>query len=90
MNARVGCNLRVIGQPLTDLTRAAFPFAGVSGLLGVPRIALWGTHLWSVTVGRAKSFQPTAWAFTPLPPACAIPPFPESFAFGEETDLETH
>lgn len=49
-----GCALRVVGQTLTDFTPYAFPFAGVSGLLEVTALALWGVHLWSVISGRAR------------------------------------
>ncbi len=50
----LGCALRVSGQILTDLTSAAFPVAGVSGLLEVLGLALWGAHLWAVMAGRAR------------------------------------
>lgn len=47
----VGCALRVSGQIMTDLTASAFPVAGVSGLLEVTGLALWGAHLWAVMAG---------------------------------------
>jgi|GEM_PF-241727 len=50
----LGCGLRVIGQTATDFTTLAFPVAGVSGLLEVTGLALWGVHLWLVMSGRAK------------------------------------
>jgi hypothetical protein len=50
----VGCALRVLAQTLTDITPYAFPVAGVSGLLEVTGLALWGAHLWSVMSGRAR------------------------------------
>jgi hypothetical protein len=43
-----GCALRVISQTLTDLTASAFPFAGLSGVLEVAGLALWGAHLWRI------------------------------------------
>jgi hypothetical protein len=43
-----GCALRVAGQILTDITPAAFPFAGVSGVLEFVGLGWWGTHLWIV------------------------------------------
>jgi hypothetical protein len=43
-----GCFLRVSMQTLTDFTPSAFPVAGVSGLLEVTALALWGLHLWKV------------------------------------------
>jgi len=47
----VGCSLRVFGQVVTDLTPDAFPFAGVSGLLEVTGLALWGWHLGRLMLG---------------------------------------
>jgi hypothetical protein len=47
-----GCTLRVVGQVLTDVTSAAFPFAGVSGLLEVTGLAVWGVHLWRIMDGK--------------------------------------
>jgi hypothetical protein len=41
----VGCALRVTFQTLTDFTPLAFPVAGVSGLLEVSALAIWGLHL---------------------------------------------
>jgi hypothetical protein len=49
-----GCGLRVVCQTLTDFTPRAFPLAGVSGLLEVGGLALWGAHLWAVMAGRAR------------------------------------
>lgn len=50
----LGCSLRVFGQTATDFTPEAFAFAGVSGLLEVTGLALWGTHLWLVMSGRPR------------------------------------
>lgn len=47
-----GCTLRVLGQTLTDFTSLSFPFTGVSGLLEVTGLAVWGVHLWSIMAGR--------------------------------------
>jgi hypothetical protein len=47
-----GCAVRVAGQVATDLTSWAFPVAGVSGVLEVAGLALWGGHLWAVMAGR--------------------------------------
>jgi hypothetical protein len=41
-----GCALRVIFQTLTDTTSLSFPVAGISGLLEVAGLAIWGAHLW--------------------------------------------
>lgn len=62
-----GCALRVGAQTLTDFTPAAFPVAGVSGVLEVTGLALWGFHLWSVMAGRARLRAAGAGTeFTPL------------------------
>jgi hypothetical protein len=50
----LGCATRVVGQTLTDFTDDAFPFAGVSGVLEVTGLAMWGTHLWLIMAGRAR------------------------------------
>jgi hypothetical protein len=50
----LGCSLRVFGQTATDFTTLAFPVAGVSGLLEVTGLALWGVHLWLIMSGRAR------------------------------------
>jgi hypothetical protein len=47
-----GCTLRVIGQTLTDFWPGAFAIAGVSGLLEVLGLSLWGWHLWQIMSGR--------------------------------------
>jgi hypothetical protein len=39
---------------LTDFSAAAFPFAGISGVLEVTGLAMWGTHLWLIMAGRAR------------------------------------
>lgn len=49
-----GCTFRVVGQTLTDLTPRAFAFAGVSGLLEVCGLAIWGIHLWGIMARGAK------------------------------------
>jgi hypothetical protein len=53
-----GGTLRVVAQTLTDFTPHAFPAAGVSGLLEVTGLALWGGHLWAVMAGRARAAAP--------------------------------
>jgi hypothetical protein len=50
-----GCTLRVVGQTLTDFSPRAFAFAGMSGLLEVSGLAIWGIHLWYVMSGRVKA-----------------------------------
>src|SRR5262245_20402025 len=59
----VGCTLRVLGQTLTDFTAAAFPVTGVSGLLEVTALALWGAHLWSVMAGWPHHRLPATTAY---------------------------
>jgi hypothetical protein len=48
----IGCALRVTGQVLTDFFPAAYPAAGMSGLLKVLALALWGTHLLQIMARR--------------------------------------
>ena len=42
----LGCLLRVSLQIGTDFREGAFPLVGVSGLLEVAGIAIWGAQLW--------------------------------------------
>lgn len=53
----VGCFMRVAFQVLTDFQDWAFPVAGVSGLLEVAGIAVWGTHLWRIMNGWCPQEQ---------------------------------
>jgi hypothetical protein len=41
----LGCALRVVGQTATDFADWVFPLTGVSGVLEVTGLAVWGTHL---------------------------------------------
>jgi hypothetical protein len=66
----VGCALRVASQTATDFTARAFPLAGVSGVLEVSGLALWGVHLWLVMIGRART------RLIPAPPARVVPGTP--------------
>jgi hypothetical protein len=43
-----GCALRVVGQSLTDIVPSAFPVTGISGVLEVAGLAVWGVHLWRI------------------------------------------
>ncbi|MEW6249976.1 MAG: DUF1858 domain-containing protein [Planctomycetota bacterium] len=61
-----GCTMRVVFQVATDLREWSYPVAGISGLLEVSGIALWGVHLWRIMNGwqpaaagefRVSSFQ---------------------------------
>ena len=47
----LGCLLRVSLQIATDLTTVAFSLVGVSGVLEVTGITLWGVHLWRIMNG---------------------------------------
>jgi hypothetical protein len=48
----LGCAVRVAGQTLTDVSSTVFVPTGVSGILEVTGLALWGVHLWRVMIGR--------------------------------------
>lgn len=50
-----GCAMRVGFQTLTDFTDIAFPITGVSGILEVSGLAVWGIHLWAVMNGRIQT-----------------------------------
>lgn len=45
----------VVGQLLTDFSPRAFGLAGVSGLLEVTGLAIWGIHLWRVMSGQWRT-----------------------------------
>ncbi len=47
----VGCAMRVSFQIATDFAEWAYPIAGISGLLEVTGIAIWGVQLWRVMNG---------------------------------------
>jgi hypothetical protein len=49
-----GCAMRVFFQTLTDFTPVAFPVAGVSGVLEVTGLAIWGLHVARVMAGRFR------------------------------------
>jgi hypothetical protein len=61
-----GCALRVTAQTATDVVPWAFPLAGVSGLLEVTGLALWGVSLWRLMAGYRPS------GAEPLGPGVAI------------------
>jgi hypothetical protein len=50
-----GCALRVAAQTATDFSSSTFPAAGVSGLLEVAGLAVWGAHLWPIMAGRSPA-----------------------------------
>jgi hypothetical protein len=47
-----GCFMRVFFQIGTDFADWAYPVTGVSGLLEVTGIGIWGVHLWRIMAGR--------------------------------------
>jgi hypothetical protein len=47
----LGCATRVGFQTLTDFTDLAFPVAGVSGILEVSGLAVWGFEIWRIMNG---------------------------------------
>jgi hypothetical protein len=47
----IGCAMRVTFQVATDFAEWAYPIAGVSGLLEVSGITIWGVHLWRIMNG---------------------------------------
>jgi hypothetical protein len=70
-----GCALRVTAQTLTDFWPASFPFAGVSGLLEVAGLAVWGAHLWAIMAGRVRTPSAAgepAQGYTPLLPGAPV------------------
>ncbi|MBX7259635.1 MAG: DUF1858 domain-containing protein [Candidatus Hydrogenedentes bacterium] len=67
----LGCALRVSFQTLTDFHEMAFPAAGISGLLEVTALAIWGTHLWRIMNGRVSE-RSEASTRLPLLPGAAI------------------
>jgi len=50
-----GCATRVLFQTLTDFTPFAYRIAGISGLLEVTALAIWGAHIWGVMDGRVRA-----------------------------------
>ncbi|MCC6695047.1 MAG: DUF1858 domain-containing protein [Candidatus Hydrogenedentes bacterium] len=53
-----GCAMRVGFQTLTDFTNIAFPITGVSGILEVSGLTVWGIHLWGIMNGRIQEISP--------------------------------
>jgi hypothetical protein len=50
-----GCAMRVGFQTLTDFTDVAFPITGVSGILEVSGLTVWGIHLWAIMNGKIRA-----------------------------------
>jgi NnrS protein/Domain of unknown function (DUF1858)/Domain of Unknown function (DUF542) len=55
-----GCALRVGGQVATDFTAAAYPVAGISGLLELTGLAIWAGGLVRVLLGKVKPLSVAA------------------------------
>jgi hypothetical protein len=53
-----GCALRVVGQTLTDFIPMAFPITGISGVLEVLGLTVWGIHLWRIMSGSFAREMP--------------------------------
>lgn len=47
-----GCTIRVVGQTATDFTALAFPITGISGVLELSSLAIWGVHLLRIMASR--------------------------------------
>jgi hypothetical protein len=58
----LGCALRVSLQIATDFTSVAYPLVGISGVLEVSGIAIWGVHLWRIMNGWQPAAAPDAGA----------------------------
>jgi hypothetical protein len=65
-----GCALRVSMQTLTDFTESAYPIAGISGLLELTGLAIWGVSLLRLMRSRSQaegeSWSTTASTATPI------------------------
>jgi hypothetical protein len=53
----IGCALRVSTQIWSDISPEAYRIAGISGLLEVTGLAIWGVHLWRIMAGRMTGIQ---------------------------------
>ncbi|GMW02216.1 MAG: hypothetical protein AMXMBFR84_33520 [Candidatus Hydrogenedentota bacterium] len=72
----LGCAIRVSFQVLTDFQDIAFPLAGISGVLEVTALGIWGVHLWRIMNGWTKESTSQAMnvQFTPITNGEAIVP----------------
>jgi hypothetical protein len=68
----LGCTMRVVFQVLTDITPYAFPFAGISGVLEVAGLAIWGIHIWRIMRNGALGDNAPRRSATPLVEGAAI------------------
>jgi len=68
----VGCATRVSFQTLTDFHELAFPVTGISGLLEVSGLAIWGVHLWRIINGQVGERAVETSATTLIPGAAIV------------------
>ncbi|MFB3908318.1 MAG: NnrS family protein [Candidatus Eisenbacteria bacterium] len=61
-----GCALRVTMQVLTDFTPAAYPIAGISGLLELTGLTIWGIELIRILLARNEIAVTQSGAGAPL------------------------
>jgi hypothetical protein len=64
-----GCAMRVGFQTLTDFAPSVYPLAGISGLLEVTGLAIWGVHLWGLMARRDGLDEPETAAMGARPEA---------------------
>lgn len=70
-----GCALRVVGQTLTDFYPAMYPITGVSGLLEVSGLFVWGTQMLAV-MRCGKAIQPERYHTIGVPERLRSNPVP--------------
>ncbi len=63
----VGCTLRVVLQVATDFAEVAYALVGVSGVLEVAGLAIWGVHLWRGMARRVPAIQHEGIEVRPAP-----------------------
>lgn len=68
-----GCAIRVVFQALTDFTPAAYPISGVSGLLELTGLAIWGVGMWRIMAGRVQPEEPAMRGLPVLSQPCSAP-----------------
>jgi hypothetical protein len=79
-----GCALRVVMQTLTDFTAAAYSIAGVSGLLELTGLTLWGISLWRLM--RPRAAVEVSAAFSPTVAASPAGPITVEYLVGDVLD----
>ncbi len=79
----VGCSIRVAGQVLTDFSGVYFPIAGISGILEVTGLAVWGLHLLAVMSDRARIRKSSPQSVEPYTPYTSDSPIVETNLVGD-------